>query len=134
MSPLEKAMEGAMEVVMDTDPPPLPPKLHGLNPKDPDYKLLLCTHGKPGNGWFCGEAGCSGRGLCEHKKQKQMCKQCKPAQCPLCNNGRNYAYGNLPQHIFTTKMHAAVSEDDKRAALWQAGDEGGYIVPLTLCK
>ena len=127
-------MEGAMEVVMDTDPPPLPPKLHGLNPKDPDYKLLLCPHGKPGNGWFCGEAGCSGRGLCEHKKQKQMCKQCKPAQCPLCNNGRNYAYGNLPQHIFTTKIHAWVSEDDKRAALWQAGEKGGYIVPLTLRK
>jgi hypothetical protein len=59
MSPLEGVMEavmdtdvvpleGAMEVEMDTHPPQAPPKLRGLNPNEPAYKLLLCPHGKPG--------------------------------------------------------------------------------------
>jgi hypothetical protein len=127
------AMEGAMEVEWTQIPPPLPPKLHGLNPKDPDYKLLLCPHGKPGNRVVLRRGRVLRAWPVRAQKQKQR-ETNEPAQCPLCNNGRNYAYGNLPQHIFTTKMHAAVSEDDKRAALWQAGDEGGYIVPLTLRK
>ena len=127
MSPLE-----TMEVVMDTDPPPLPPKLNGLNPKDPDYKLLLCPHGKPGNGYYCPDPGCSGQGLCEHKKQKPACKECMPAQCPLCNNGKIYAWGKMMPHIYNTKKHADVSQADRAAAYTEAGIEGGYIKLLTL--
>jgi len=138
MSPLEGVMEavmdtdvvpleGALEVEMDTNPPQAPPKLRGLNPNEPAYKLLLCPHGKPGNGWFCGEAGCSGRGLCEHKKQKQMCRQCKPVQCHLCNNGRIYAWGNMRAHIYNTMLHANVSGEDRFTAYWDAGVRGGYV-------
>ena len=120
MSPLE----GVMEVVMDTDVVPLegamevemepqaPPKLRGLNPNEPAYKLLLCPHGKPGNGWFCGEAGRSGQGLCEHKK---------------CNNGRIYAWGNMRAHIYNTKLHAYLSGNDKFTAYWDAGVRGGHV-------
>ena len=90
MSPLE----GVMEAVMDTDVVPLegamevemepqaPPKLRGLNPNEPAYKLLLCPHGKPGNGWFCGEAGCSGRGLCEHKNRSKCAGSASQCNAP----------------------------------------------------
>ena len=77
-----------------------PLQLKGVSRNRPCYKELLCPHGKPGNGWFCPDPGCSGEGLCKHKKHKQSCKECEPAQCRLCNNGRIYAWGALSSHIY----------------------------------
>ena len=121
-----------MEAAMDTAPTEVAPKLKGLNPNEPAYKQHLCPHGKPGNGWFCGDPGCSGQGLCDHKKQKQACKECKPAKCPLCNNGRIYAWGSMMAHIYNTKLHSGVPEADKQAAYWDAGIQEGHIRVLRL--
>ena len=109
-----------------------PPQLKGVSRNWPCYKELLCPHGKPGNGWFCPDPGCSGEGLCKHKKHKQSCKECEPAQCHLCNNGRIYAWGALSSHIYKTKMHADVPENEKAAAYDLAGTQHGYIQLLKI--
>ena len=119
---------------MDAAPMEAAPKLKGINPAYCGYREHLCPHGKPGNGWHCREPGCSGEGFCEHKKQKQMCKECKPARCILCDNGRIYSWGNMMQHIYNTKKHADVSQADKAAAYTVAGIAGGHIKVLTLGK
>ena len=115
--PMEATMEGAMEAA---------PKLEGVFPCNPAYKQHLCPHGKPGNGYYCPDPGCSGQGLCEHKKQKPSCKECMPAQCPLCNNGKIYTWASLRYHIYNSNMHANVPGLDKQAAYWNAGIEKGY--------
>ena len=96
------------------------PKLEGLAPNDPVYKQHLCPHGRPGNGYYCPDPGCSGQGLCEHKKQKPTCKECMPAQCPLCNNGRIYSESNIMTHLFKTKVHDDVPWDKRHALYWDA--------------
>ena len=122
-----------MEAAMDTSPMEAAPKLKGISPVFREYSNLLCPHGKPGNGWLCPEPGCSGQGLCEHGKQrKTFCKECSPARCPLCNNGRIYAWGNLESHIYGTKLHSGLSEGEKQDAYWDAGTQRGYIHLLKL--
>ena len=107
---------------MDRAPMEAAPKLKGISPVFREYSNSLCPHGKPGNGWLCPEPGCSGQGLCEHGKQrKQTCKECMPAQCPLCNNGRIYAWHSLLSHIYNTKVHEDVPEDEKTTAYVTAG-------------
>ena len=98
-----------------------PPKLKGINPGYCGYGQLLCPHGKPGNGWHCREPGCSGEGLCEHKKQKPACKECTPTLCPLCN--KVYSQNSIEIHLLRAKVHADVPMDERHmiySAAWEA--------------
>ena len=91
-------------------------KLKGFAPYEAGFTQHSCPHGKFGNGWFCNKPGCSGAGLCKHKKHFRTCAECNPAQCPLCDNGKTYACGNMWSHIYRTKLHAELPENEKRAA------------------